>query len=254
MVPDSVWRACERDHPDGVSVVKAWLDAGHHPDEEDKHGYSLLISAAHYGNLAVVRELLSRGATVDFREHRPDGWTPLMFATRAPENDIHATHDFIDIVRLLIAAGADVNARDGAGESVLMRVVRACLDMKIPLILLRAGAIYDLRNHHGRDAEQVAVDWRRPSQFLLADVRLAGGFKKYLRQPIVDLNVLRLLCERGRATAPSGVLAKLFHGPLPNELFAYVLSFWRSARAIDEDRDSDIQRLMELPPPGSTGG
>ena len=28
-----VARACDRDWPDGLSVVKAWLD-GHHPDEE----------------------------------------------------------------------------------------------------------------------------------------------------------------------------------------------------------------------------
>ena len=31
-----VSRACDRDWPDGLSVVKAWLD-GHHPDEEDEH-------------------------------------------------------------------------------------------------------------------------------------------------------------------------------------------------------------------------
>ena len=151
-----VARACDRDWPDGLSVVKAWLD-GHHPDEEDEHG-------------------------------------------------------------------------------------------------IRAGAIYDLRDLEGCDAEQLAVDWRREAQFLLADIRLAGGFKKYLRQPIVDLNVLRLLCEQWRAIAPSGVLARLFHGPLPKELFVHVLSFWRSARALDEDGDGYRQRLRELPPPWSTGG
>ena len=78
--------------------------------------------------------------------------------------------------------------------------------------------------------------------------------EKYLRQPIVDLNVLRLLCEQWRAIAPSGVLARLFHGPLPKELFVHVLSFWRSARALDEDRGGDRQRLLALPPPWSTGG
>ena len=247
-----VARACDRDWPDGLSVVKAWLD-GHHPDEEDEHGNTLLISAAHYGNLAVVRELLSRGATANFRARQPDCWTPLMFASRSVST-ILENRDFIDIVRLLIAAGADVNARDGTGASVLMKAVRQCLEMKIPLILLRAGAIYDLRDLEGCDAEKLAVDWRREAQFLLADIRLAGGFKKYRRQPIVDLNVLRLLCEQWRAIAPSGVLARLFHGPLPKELFVHVLSFWRSARALDQDRGGDRQRLLALPPPWSTGG
>ena len=44
----------------------------------------------------------------------------------------------------------------------------------------------------------------------------------------------------GRAKAPSGVLARLFSGPsIPRELFAHVLSFWRSARALDKDRAFD---------------
>ena len=62
------------------------------------------------------------------------------------------------------------------------------------------------------------------------------------------LNCLRLLCQRGRATAPAGVLARLFSGPsLPRELFAHVLSYWRSARALDEDRAFDRVRARYLP-------
>ena len=107
--------------------------------------------------------------------------------------------------------------------------------------------------------EDLAVARRSACQFLLADIRLAGGFKKYLRQPIVQLNLLRVLCEKGRAAAPAGVLARLFPGArtsgprtrrnligsivLPKELFVHVLSFWRSARALDEDRADDRARI-----------
>ena len=84
----------------------------------------------------------------------------------------------------------------------------------------------------------------------------AVTIKKYLREPIVQLNCLRLLCQRGRATAPASVLARLFPGPrtllgpkLPRELFAHVLSFWRSARALDEDRAFDRVRARYLPRP-----
>ena len=90
----------------------------------------------------------------------------------------------------------------------------------------------------------------------IQDVRVAGGIKQYYRQPIVQLNVLRLLCERGRATAPSGVLSRLFPGPktltgpkLPRELFVHVLSFWRSVRASAEDRAFDRVRGRYLPTP-----
>ena len=58
------------------------------------------------------------------------------------------------------------------------------------------------------------------------------------------------------ASGPSGVLARLFPGPrtllgpkLPRELFAHVLSFWRSARALDEDRAFDRVRARYLPRP-----
>ena len=63
------------------------------------------------------------------------------------------------------------------------------------------------------------------------------------------LNCLRLLCQRGRATAPSGVLATLMGPKLPRELFAHVLSYWRSARALDEDRAFDRVRARYLPRP-----
>ena len=78
-------------------------------------------------------------------------------------------------------------------------------------------------------------------------VKAGGGcIKKYLREPIISLNCLRLLCERGRATAPSGVLATLMGPKLPRELFVHVLSFWRSARALD-DRAFDRVRGRYLP-------
>ena len=85
------------------------------------------------------------------------------------------------------------------------------------------------------------------TQFVLAEVKAGGGcIKKYLREPIISLNCLRLLCEQGRATAPSGVLATLMGPKLPRELFVYVLSFWRSARALD-DRSFDRVRGRYLP-------
>ena len=86
------------------------------------------------------------------------------------------------------------------------------------LFLLRRGAKYDQRNHRGEDAETIAAHGHEITQFVLADVRAAGGIKKYLREPIVQLNCLRLLCQRGRATAPSGVLATLMGPKLPRGL------------------------------------
>ena len=239
-VPEEIGDACRNDE---VATVEQWLEeSGRQLD-----GTDLLFQAAGHGHVAMIRMLISRGATVNYPAVDFFGWTPLMIAASEYKDDA---------VRLLLDEGADVNARDDAGETALMKAVYG--NPEGVLQLLHRGANVDLRDNRGRDAEAIAIQMRRVPQFLLADIRLAGGFKKYMRQPIVHLNVLRVLCERGRATAQSGVLARLFHGPrtsrrrtrrtvgpvvLPRELFACVLSFWRSERALDEDRADDRERF-----------
>ena len=194
----------------------------------------------------MIRMLISKGATVDARDER--GWTPLMCA---------AAENFIRHMRLLIDTyGANVNAQTDHGQNVLIIAVENGFHTDISpervLFLLRRGAKYDQRNHRGEDAETIAAHGHEITQFVLADVRAAGGIKKYLREPIVQLNCLRLLCQRGRAKAPSGVLARLFSDPLlPRELFVHVLSFWRSVRASAEDRAGDQLRGRFLPTPYS---
>ena len=83
---------------------------------------------------------------------------------------------------------------------------------------------------------------------LLADVRAAGGWKRYVREPEFSMLLLRYLCLRGRATPPAS-LARVFgpppipnagkartrsrrlasscaSTPLPEEIFRHVLAFW----------------------------
>ena len=241
VVPEEIWMACNMGE---VATVEAWLDSGNDPDEVTSHGDTLLFAAAERGGPDMMRMLIARGATVDARDDDEDRrGTPLLTA---------AFEDNVRSMKILIESGANVNAQTNGGYSVLMEAVVSVYHKSIEpedvLFLLRSGADYTLRNHRGDDAEAIAARGHEITQFVLADVRAAGGIKQYYRQPIVQLNVLRLLCERGRATAPSGVLARLFSDPsLPRELFAHVLLFWRSARALDEDRAFDRVRGRYLP-------
>ena len=238
VVPGEISWACNMGE---VATVEAWLDSGNDPDEATADGDTLLFHAAERGGPDMIRMLIAKGATVDARRD-DSGWTPLL--TAAFENNVWA-------MEVLIELGANVNARLSGGYSVLMEAVEneyhyAAIEPEDVLFLLRSGADYTLRNHRGHDAETIAARGHLKTQFVLQDVRAAGGIKQYYRQPIVQLNVLRLLCERGRATAPSGVLATLMGPKLPRELFVYVLSFWRSARALD-DRAFDRVRGRYLP-------
>ena len=240
VVPEEIWMACNMGE---VATVAAWLDSGNDPDDATTFGGTLLVAAAERGGPDMMRMLIARGATVDARDDDEDRRGPLLSA---------AFEDNVRAMKILIESGANVNAQTNGGYSVLMEAVVSVYHKSIEpedvLFLLRSGADYTLRNDRGDDAETIAARGHEITQFVLADVRAAGGIKKYLREPIVQLNCLRLLSQRGRATAPAGVLARLFSGPsLPRELFAHVLSFWRSARALDEDRAFDRVRARYLP-------
>ena len=98
---------------------------------------------------------------------------------------------------------------------------------------------------------------RRPGP--LPRLIISYYLKYHIRVCIRRIRTYATVCvwqgpERGRATAPPGVLSRLFPGPrtllgpkLPRELFAHVLSFWRSVRASAEDRAFDRVRARYLP-------
>ena len=116
-------------------------------------------------------------------------------------------------------------------------------------LLLSRGASLDARNDYGEDPEASARRYGgRPAVVdVLAAVRAAGGWPAYARAPRVQLLMLRILSEQGRAVAPPGLLARLFPheterraslrsarntASIPKEVFCHIVQFWRS------DRDS----------------
>lgn len=129
--------------------------------------------------------------------------------------------------------------------------------------LLRHGADFTLKNFEGHTARSYAVLMSQfPLRFhtgegwdatqgrlhetidLLTAVEVAGSWKRYVREPVVRLLCLRYLCLASRARPPAynTLLVRLFGAPpvpnaakarraasgtpLPNEVFAHILSFW----------------------------
>jgi hypothetical protein len=84
-------------------------DLGFSPHARNSHGFGSgeqpLHSAAYTGNVEVVRLLLGAGAEVDARDARFDA-TPLCYATVGSREQAGQAGDWIQTVRLLIAAGA----------------------------------------------------------------------------------------------------------------------------------------------------
>lgn len=98
-----------------------------------------LYGAVRWGDLRPVRSLLQAKASVDYRGPKFRN-TPLMDA---------ASHGYLSVARVLIAAGADVDACDKFGMSAMHHAAKAG-QLPIVRILLAAGAAHSLVNKAGK--------------------------------------------------------------------------------------------------------
>lgn len=118
------------------SVVNAWS-----PD-----GFTALGLASFLGQLGVVRALVAAGADVNAIGRNPGRYTPLTGAVAGRA---------ADVVRELLASGADANHRYGAGYTPLHEAAASGSD-EIARMLVEAGADVDARTDEGRTALDMA--------------------------------------------------------------------------------------------------
>jgi ankyrin repeat protein len=147
-----------------------------HPDSVNargQEGWTPLMYAALYGNVASCRLLLDRGAVVNAGNDA--GGTALMYAV----DDIAKT-------KLLLERGADPNVRSGEGRTALMIAAGNSGSFPIVKLLLEQGANAKLSLPDGRGALALTAN----SQ---------------------DVRVVQLLLDRG-ATSPLPLAAALVSG------------------------------------------
>lgn len=101
---------------------------------------SVLIDAAYSGNPDVVREILRHHP--DLEAHDPAGATAI-FAIGDSRGD--REDDRVRCMRLLVAAGANVNARDNDGNTALHKIFLTAVAKE----LLKDGADVNARNNNG---------------------------------------------------------------------------------------------------------
>ena len=99
-------------------ILKMTLAAGADLASTNRYGGTALIPAAHHGHVETVKILL---ATAIDRDHvNKLGWTALLEAVILGDGGARHT----EIVRLLVAAGANVNLRDRDGMTPLAHARR----------------------------------------------------------------------------------------------------------------------------------
>ena len=131
-----------------IERVRALLDEGVSVDSKNKNGIPILYRAVHNSreSTEIVKLLIDRGANVNIKLDQ-GGHTPLM--TAAENTNVDSS---LDTVKLLLASGADINARSNTGMSALSYAV-ANSNQKSSLetvkLLLDSGADIEIRNNIG---------------------------------------------------------------------------------------------------------
>lgn len=120
------------------------------PAPEDRARFAAALAA---GDLAVAYDLMARykGIGKARAGDKPDARYPLYIA---------AAHGHIGLMRRLIAAGADVNAREDNGETALGAAARGGHDAAI-IFLCKRGAEVDAPRRDGVTALAIAAQNRR---------------------------------------------------------------------------------------------
>ena len=115
--------------------------------EYSPDGFTPLALASFFGNVAVVEYLIDRGSDTNLASRNPMGVYPLHAA---------AAGRHIDIVRRLVKAGADVNARQQQGFTALHSAANNG-DEEMVRFLLAHEADRDARSDAGQTPLDVAM-------------------------------------------------------------------------------------------------
>ena len=95
-------------HKCDMDLIMLLIESGADIYDFDEEGVSIFDIAIPYDNLEIVQYIITKGIDVN-KNKRKSGFTPLMTAT---------CYGRIDVAKLLIENGADINATDSKGISV----------------------------------------------------------------------------------------------------------------------------------------
>lgn len=146
-----------------LEIIRLALDAGIDVNAAPVTNFTPLIAASYHGNAEAVRLLLAKGARANAVAERP-GLFPIENPKSGPLalSKVTALHaaapNSYETVKLLVDAGADVNAKDGRAMTPLMLAVATDRqDPRVITLLLDKGADANAQSSVG----ETARDWAR---------------------------------------------------------------------------------------------
>jgi ankyrin repeat protein len=136
---------CEGNTEAVAILLSAGADFVKSPNNRSVWNDSLLVTAAKSGNCTIVRQLLNAGAVVDPVGDDGDD------DDRALGVAVEEGH--VEVVQLLLEAGANVNARHGWAQGTILEEAATKGHSEIVRLLLRAGADVDIKPGWANKAE-----------------------------------------------------------------------------------------------------
>ncbi|KAH0611089.1 uncharacterized protein H6S33_011516 [Morchella sextelata] len=157
-----LFRAARRGKRHHHTLLTLLLKSGTNPNATDAHGHTALHKACQSGHHSIVTLLLSHGASATAATHKTLQ-TPLHLAvagrlepTLLGGVELGELGGEVDrVVGALLDAGADVDARDFRGRTVLHEAVWGG-DVAMVRVLVGRGARGDLRDREGNTAVSMA--------------------------------------------------------------------------------------------------
>ncbi|KAN0137681.1 Ankyrin repeat-containing domain protein [Lactarius tabidus] len=221
----------QRGDPDIVQLVRLLLDNGADLHARDNRGNTPLHFAAPRGHLEITRMLLELKADVNSQDD--EGSTPLQRASQVQRERKS------DIMRLLLDYGANVNVYDKC-RNTLLHFAASEGHIEVARMLLERGADVNFKNDEGlaplQRASQVPQEGKSVVMRLLLDYGAnADLYDKRRNTPLHfaasegHLEVARMLLERG-----ADVNSKNDEGLTPLQ----------RASQIQQEGKSDIMRLL----------
>ena len=138
-----------------IEIIREMLESGINVDVQDERtGNTALMNACFEGNINIVKLLIRNGANVN---HKNAGFnTPLIQAIATHYNPRELQRRKFEVVKELLAAGADPNATDSYNTTPLMFAAEYGLT-DVVKELLYEGANKHLENHVGETALDFAI-------------------------------------------------------------------------------------------------